>query len=331
MAKPLGNPLDVASATLNGFHIRKLSEAIMDAIRVARLSLDSYTVWWLTRETIDFEDKEANDRLNFEMVQVFDEAEFDGLQKSITTEYLERRATWKTLDDAMKPGAKGKVDTHTIATLEHFAEVMKQNLADPAYTTNEKIDMSFRQRQMQNILDRVRAKVHDYLVKVEARLTFEERNDDVFDQQIAAVNELIDAYAPEVAAMFTAAYDRLGDTNPESLHQAATSCRRILKAVADHLYPAAPNIVDTTGKVREVGEENYVNRLLAYAEGKLPGTVGEAWRASLKDLSARLDALFKVGSKGVHAPGIALFEARHCAMQTYLLVGDLLRFEDGEE
>jgi hypothetical protein len=332
MAKPLGNPLDVASATLNGFHIRKLSEAIMDAIRVARLSLDYYAVWWLTREIIDLEDKEANDRLAFEMVQVFTgETEYDGLQKTIMTEYAERRATWTSLDDAAKPGAKGKVDTHPIATLEQFVEVMKQNQADPAYTTNEKIDMSFRERQMKNILDRVRAKVHDYLVKVEARLTFEERNSDVFDEHIAAVNELIDAYAPEVAAMFTAAYDRLDDTNPESLHQAATSCRRILKAVADHLYPAGPNIVDTSGIEREVGVENYVNRLLAYAEGKLPGTVGEAWRASLNDLSARLDALFKVGSKGVHAPAIALFEARHCAMQTYLVVGDLLRFEDDEE
>lgn len=181
---------------------------------------------------------------------------------------------------------------------------------------------------MKNILERIRSKVHDYLVKVEARLTFEERNNDVFDQHITVVNDLIAEHAPEVATMFTAAYDRLDDTNPESLHQAATSCRRILRAVADHLFPPGPPIVDTSGTKRDVGEEQFVNRLLAYAESKLPGTVGELWQASLNDLSVRLDALNSLASKGVHAPAIGLFEARHCAMQTYLVVGDLLRFED---
>jgi len=92
MSKSLGNPLDVASATLNGFHICKLSETIRDAIRVARLTLDYYSVWWLTRETIAIEDKEANDRLKFEMVQVFAEADFDSLQKKIISEYLRRRS-----------------------------------------------------------------------------------------------------------------------------------------------------------------------------------------------------------------------------------------------
>lgn len=143
MAKPLGNPLDVASATLNGFHIQKLSESIRDAIRVARLTLDYYGVWWLTRETIDIEEKEANDRLNFEMVQVFEESEFDGLQKLIFTEYLERRAAWLSMEDAVKPGAQGKVNMFPVSSIEQNLEIFERNLADPAYTTNEKIDIAF--------------------------------------------------------------------------------------------------------------------------------------------------------------------------------------------
>jgi hypothetical protein len=45
-------------------------------------------------------------------------------------------------------------------------------------------------------------------------------------------------------------------------------------------------------------------------------------------LSGRLDAMNALSSKGVHAPEFALFEARHCAMQTYLVVGDLLRLKE---
>lgn len=71
-----------------------------------------------------------------------------------------------------------------------------------------------------------------------------------------------------------------------------------------------------------------MNRLLAFAEAHLPATMGENWRQSLTDLSGRLDAMNALSSKGVHAPEFALFEARHCAMQTDLVVGDLLRLKE---
>jgi len=128
-------------------------------------------------------------------------------------------------------------------------------------------------------------------------------------------------HAPDVQAMFTAAYERLQDPKPENLHQAGATCRRVLKAVADYLYPTRAPITDSNGRERLVGEEQFVNRLLAYAEEHLPSTVGETWKQSLTDLAGRLDAMNALASKGVHAPEFALFEARHCAMQTYLVVG----------
>jgi hypothetical protein len=59
--------------------------------------------------------------------------------------------------------------------------------------------------------------------------------------------------------------------------------------------------------------------------------MGEAWKQSLTDLAGRLDAMQALTSKGVHAPEFALFEARHAAMQTYLVVGDLLRLKETPE
>jgi|GEM_PF-6966939 len=83
--------------------------------------------------------------------------------------------------------------------------------------------------------------------------------------------------------MFAAAYKRLEDPKPENLHQAGTPCWRNLKAVADHLYPARSPIVDTkTGKERLVGDDQSVDRLLAFAEDTLPATMGQNWRQSLK-------------------------------------------------
>jgi hypothetical protein len=161
-----------------------------------------------------------------------------------------------------------------------------------------------------------------------ARLVFEQKNQDVFDEHIAVVNDLLEEHAPDVALMFNAAYDRIRDPNPEALHQAGTTCRRVLKAVADILYPARAPIIDSRGRDRLVGEDQFVNRPLAYAEEHLPETMGEAWKRSLTDLAGRLDAMLALTSKGVHGPEFALFEARHAAMQRYLVVGDLLRLNE---
>ena len=47
-------------------------------------------------------------------------------------------------------------------------------------------------------------------------------------------------------------------TATESLGQAVTSCRRILKAVADHVLPGVPGAASTSGNslVQEISEAN---------------------------------------------------------------------------
>jgi hypothetical protein len=311
-------PLLLASGALLHFHAHTLSDSIRSAIRVARLTQDYAAVWWLTREMIDVNDKQAYDRLAFEMYEIYQD-DFDSLQRSLELQWVDRRTISELPRTAGKPKTKdGQVLLTSISQIEHDLDVLAVNIADPTCTLQDKLELLFRQQQRRNIIERVKATVYDYLVKTEVRLTFEDHNADVFTEHIAVVNALIAKHAPDVATMFTAAYERLDDPNPESLHQAATSCRRILKAVADYVFPPQDPTIDSSGVKRLLGEEQYVNRLLAYAESRLPGTFGDTWQATLNDLSARLDSLNALTSKGVHAPDIALFEARHCAMQTWL-------------
>jgi hypothetical protein len=328
----LSDPLEVVSQALNGFGVlaRPLSVSIRDAIRAARLTEDYSAVWWLTRETIEPDDDEAVRALSAEMLKSFDIQTARELDERFTSEYTERRRMWSSAE-AVAKGAKDHVQHHSVGVIEQNI-IDVQSAADqmPSGTTG-RLRLEFLAGQLQQVLERIRNKVHDYLAKMEQRLVFERRNQDVFDEHIAVVDGFIEEYAPDVLEMFTAVYERLEDPKPEHLHQAGTTCRRILKAVADHLYPPGPPIRDSSGRERKVGEDQYVNRLLAFAQEHLPDTVGAIWGASLNDLSARLDGLNELASKGVHAPKYALFEARHCAMQTYLVVGDLLRLQPEDE
>lgn len=72
----------------------------------------------------------------------------------------------------------------------------------------------------------------------------------------------------------------------------------------------------------------YVNRLLQYVvetAGKHEN--GAVVQATLKDVDARLWALNKLASKGVHA-NVTACEVVTCVVQTYRLVADLLRIRE---
>jgi hypothetical protein len=54
----------------------------------------------------------------------------------------------------------------------------------------------------------------------------------------ARINSLLNTYAPEAAKKFVAAQERVTDGGQEDIAHALTSCRRMIKSLADALYPA---------------------------------------------------------------------------------------------
>jgi hypothetical protein len=102
------------------------------------------------------------------------------------------------------------------------------------------------------------------------------------------------------------------------------SCRRILKSVADAVYPASNEPVMANGKELKLTDDRYINRLLQFVSehaGK-QGT-GGVLQANLTMLGARLSAIDKLASKGVHA-SVTMSEVEICIVQTYLVIGEII-------
>jgi hypothetical protein len=124
--------------------------------------------------------------------------------------------------------------------------------------------------------------------------------------------------------------ERITSGGEEDISHALTSCRRMIKSLADALYPATneekPGL---DGVSRKMSDEAYKNRLLQFVRERVgKHKSGAVLQAIISDLGKRLDALDALSSKGVHAdPSIA--EAHTCVVQTYLLAGDLLTIADG--
>lgn len=183
---------------------------------------------------------------------------------------------------------------------------------------------------LRHILSRIRQGVHDYLVNTEAELDAGREESSFFDQAYARINGLLNTYAPDAAKKFVAAQERIVAGGQEDISQALTSCRRMIKSLADILYP--PTNEEETGLdgvPRRMSDEAYKNRLLQYVREQVgKHKSGAVLQAVISDLGKRLDALDALSSKGVHADP-SVDEAHTCVMQTYLLAGDLLAIAEG--
>ncbi|MGV9947033.1 hypothetical protein [Rhodococcus aetherivorans] len=179
-------------------------------------------------------------------------------------------------------------------------------------------------------LERIRQRLHVFLVETEHQLAYGQINADIFERTRRFVDEELAKIAPNALAGFIAAYKRARDGDPESLSHALTSCRRVLKSVADAVYPAtSEKVTGADGKERVLTEDRYVNRLLqAVAEVLGKHGQGEVLTAVLNDYGKRLSSLNGLASKGVHDVVLA-DEVDTCVIQTYLLVGDVLRVVAG--
>jgi len=176
------------------------------------------------------------------------------------------------------------------------------------------------------ILARMSQRVHSFLSITEQQLAFGQINSDIFERNRQYVDSRLYVIAPGVLQQFQSAYRRVGENEPEARSHALTSCRRILKSLADHLYPSVDESVKCSdGIERKMGKEQYKNRLWWLVRENTQGHgSGEMVMGQIEDLCNRIDRVYELSCKGVHA-NPDRYEVDQCVIQTYLLVGDILR------
>jgi len=137
-------------------------------------------------------------------------------------------------------------------------------------------------------------------------------------------NLLLDIY-PDAVEQFMKAYERLSATSSEDWSLALTACRRVIKSVADAIYPATEAEING----RKLGDPQYINRLWAFLDENVPSSSDkDLAKAHVDYLGSFLQRLNEKASKGVHAT-VTHDEAVRSVLYTYLTIGDLLEFGGG--
>lgn len=324
----------------------KLSSVIRKAIRIARLRNDYGNLLWLQLEMTPYMEMEVRKKVVEEIIPHYNKEEYNTiLIKAIAAYILNRKQrTLKQNGNDAKLVDEGGVCAMSIPQIEEHMEILS-TATDSMKPPKElhPVDLYFEMADFSKvkilqigmdadykaILCGVKQRVYEFLSMTEKQIELGQISSDIFEKNRKYVDDKLKEFAPDVLDKFKSAHKRLSDGDKESISHALLSCRRILKVLADKLYPPkADPVMCRDGVQRDLSEDKYLNRLLQYISEKMSNKSSkELITANIKDFANRIDKLNTLDSKGVHSDAIKS-EAEQCYIHTYLLIGDILRISD---
>jgi hypothetical protein len=316
--------LNLVISALDRISDTPTSQLVEDAIRVARLVGDYVSLTWLELEVRHIGSKQEKLDVSLELIQGLGEERARAIHQAAIEHYLEER----TIPDDYSSrhwGETGKAEGSSVAEIE-----IKVRLGNEAIRQEADLDLTTKlhlsQQIIESILARIRTRVVRYLTREERILGLSNDADALFDDFRAETDVLLSQVCPDALEKFAAACSAFMRNEPESVNHALTSCRRLIKAVADAVYPASnQSVIGVDGKAHEMGAENYVNRIVQWISGTHSRkTEQEVVKAALLDLHSRLTRLNDLACKGVHA-SVTAPETHFGLIQTYLTLGEIVR------
>jgi hypothetical protein len=320
-----------------------LSQTLKKAIRVARLLHDYDNLWWLELELLDPLDEEAGKQHADRMKVHYSRDEYAEIGGRIVHLYSTERRSPTPQEDGSWKDIGGSLPASVLdleqaiprvvaaaAGIEPAGGIFPPTQRDigRAKSVVENIARRFT-HEYQLVLNRISTRVFTYLSETEQAL-LERRFPSSLERTFELLERKLEKVAPEAVSQLRAAHRRLSEGDSEAHSHALTSCRRLLKTLADLLYPASvEEVVGADGTPRVLTEGMYIARLWQFANDRVGShKSGKLLMEAVNDLGRRIDRLYDLASKGVHGSPTP-DETEQCVVQTYFLVGDLLRLQEG--
>jgi hypothetical protein len=322
----------------------RLSTVIRKAIRIARLRNDYENLFWLRMETIRITDQTALPDIAAETSAHVSAEEYKAFSGALAERYRITRQVDPTLFDSaskeesqllFEPIESVEATRDTFKRMAHESTQLPEGMHPVDIYMKEQDREKARSIAMraaaeyESVLARIATRVHDFLSRTEQQLIFGQANADIFERNRQYVERRLSEIAPQALEQFAAARRRAAEGDAESRSHALTSCRRILKEIADVVYPPRPDpVIGKDGKKRDLSEQKYIARLWQFVADNVGGhAAGDLVLAEVDSLGRRIDRLYALSSKGVHDQ-IEQHEVDLGIIQTYLVVGDVLRIAE---
>lgn len=279
------------------------SAVLLKAARLARLVGDDEISDWLQLELYGYDNS------------------------SLGSEYADRTGRWEDPD-------AGKGYFQGLAELEGMISAYESRLdglrlpdvsgewASVALreTRNDQAATARLVSRLTGIRAKVIALLHQFAARTYYELAFSQRQEELFAHARAQVDALLAPLGGDTLAKVDSIYQRLAEGDDEAVSQALTTCRRLIDAVADSVYPPRAEPVQLGNVELQAGSQHHRNRLnLFVASHTGSKSRRDKLRRTLSDLYERVSA-------GVHAD-VSRDEARFLFLATYLFLGEVLNMK----
>lgn len=323
MANEPTAPLDLIREALADLEhtSSSLSSVLRICTRIARLTKDYDNLLWLLYELHPLLHHEAREEVVAEVSSHMSEKDFKALQVSTVARYIEERSVL----------AEDKVSIYSVNEIEHLIQVGANVIAESKIRGRRDMadEVAVNSDQLLLVLLRIQQRVHDYLSRAESILQDGSVFSGFADNNRRYVLEILSKELPSAESMLLEAEHRLQAGSTEAMTHALTSCRRALKDMADYLYPPRDGeTICADGQKRVLSSDKYISRLHEFVyQIKSRPDIQSVLVDDLSQLGRKLDAVYDLTSKGVHAE-VTSFEADLAVSRTYMIIGDLLRAKE---
>jgi hypothetical protein len=297
-------------------HILELSRELLDDIELGRLEVNKLLLKCSRLARLAGSD-EVQKWISFEM---------SGYNSSDPISVLYMTKTGRWTDYNKKEGYFGPLAQQevSIAALNTNLASMKLPNISSEYATvviNNVLaaqnDTASVISSLSGVTSRVMSLLHKFVSEVYYEREFSALAESTFDRYKKDVDALIALYAGDVLSKIPSVVNRLSEKDDEGVSQALTTCRRILEAFADAIFPPTDSTIELSGNKLKLDASKHQNRINAYIAGK---TESASRRQRLRQ---NLSNLFDRVSTGVHKD-VTIDEAFSLFLNTYLFLGEVL-------
>lgn len=298
-----------------------LSKVITKALRLARLVGDTSAMKWLNLEFSGYSTNPLGVPPEEWTIGARSLRHFQEKDKNNTIQTYMRLESVGRIEAEIE-GARNQLQVCVDPNISVTSSNPNQYVFSPAGNSFERNNLRSGIVKWTSVLERVKSSIYNYVLQQYYELKFGDISENVFERVRNRVNNLLSEVCPSAIKELVSAYENLSSENERDWSNAANSCRRLLKEVADVLYPPVTN-----GKGKsdhKLTEDAYKNRLIAFVENKSKSEkFNMVIGSNLSFIVDRLDAINEFQSKGVHKV-IAKEDAERLVVYTYLVIGDIL-------
>lgn len=297
-------------------HILELAKELLDDIELNRLNAENLLLK-VTRLARYTGSKEINKWLQYEMRGYSSSQELSLKYVGLTGRWVDKtkgEAYWGPLAqiEAYIETEKVRLQAMRIPNVSgDYASITINNVTNAMSSITQCI------AKVSGIKSRVLARLHQFITEVYYERMFDNLAENIFEVFKNDTDAVIAEKCGDIIEQIPSVMDRLSDGDQESISQALTTCRRIIDAFADNIYPPTDETIELNGNTVSLKADKALNRINAYIHEKCESD------SRRKKIRQNLSNTYDRVCTGVHNQ-IDAKEARALFLNTYLLLGEIL-------